>query len=312
MPANLYFAMNVTVKVRNAVRNALREIMDNSDCEKFAESLQADIEAYFESTLDLDHRSHLGASRIGEPCSRRLWYEFRNASPNKLTSGQKRTPGQIARVFERGHREEPYIIKWLTAIGCQLFFTPEEQVRISSCNGHFGGSLDNIGKLPEKYQIEENVLFEFKTINTQDFLKLKREGVKIAQPKHWAQICTYGVEKKLRFCLYVSIDKNTEEIYLEFCILDWEYGNMMIAKAEAIINSPIPLNKISMSPSHFSCKWCQFIDVCQYGEAMQKSCKTCIHSMPTEAGQWGCGLYGCVIPEHVVPKGCDKFTVIKG
>lgn len=285
--------------------------MDKADCEKIANFIKEDVDTYFESTLDQEHRAHLGASVIGEPCSRKLWYQFRNAVPNEIKATAKQTVGQKARIFERGHREEEYIFAYLEVLGFKFKATKEDQIRISDCGGHFGGSMDNICLLPPKFGLDDDVLVEIKTINGQDFDKLKKDGVKLFQPKHWAQICTYGYKYGLKFCLYVSVNKNTEELHIEFLILDWELGKIMIAKANAIIQSPVPLPKISLSPSHFSCKWCNFLNVCHYGEVMQKNCKTCVNSVPIDDAKWGCKLYQVIVPEDVVKKGCEKFEAIR-
>lgn len=286
-------------------------MMDRADCEKIAEFIKEDVDKYFESTLDTEHRQHLGASVIGEPCARKLWYEFRNAIPKKVEATAKQTVGQKARIFERGHREEPFIFAYLEKLGFRFKATKETQIRISDCGGHFGGSMDNIGWLPEKFGIEDEVLFEIKTINGQDFDKLKRDGVKLNQPKHWAQVCTYGYKHGLKFCLYISVNKNNEELHIEFLILDWELGKIMIAKADSIIRMTEPPQKISLSPSHFSCKWCNFLNVCHYGQVMQKNCKTCVNSVPIEDGKWGCKLYQLTIPDNVVKVGCEKFEAIR-
>lgn len=285
--------------------------MDSKDCEKIVDFIKDDIDKYFESTLDTEHRKHLGASRIGEPCSRKLWYEFRNALPNKVEPTAKQTVGQKARIFERGHREEEYIFSYLEKIGFRFKANKENQIRISDCGGHFGGSMDNICLLPEKFGIEDEVLVEIKTANTQDHDKTKKEGVKVNQPKHWAQVCTYGYKHQLKFCLYISVNKNTEELHIELLILDWELGKIMIQKANDIIQMSSPPPKISLSPSHFSCKWCIFVNACHYGEVLQKNCKTCIHSIPVDDGKWGCTKYQQVIPDNIIKTGCNAFEVIR-
>lgn len=286
--------------------------MQSEELQVITDRLQIDLEDFYANKLKTDSapRKHLGGSRIGEGCSRRLWYEFRHVQENKL-EGKKRSDGQVARVFERGHREEPNIIAWLKAIGCTLYHTPEDQVRISDCSGHFGGSLDNIGRLPEAYGIDEDVLFEFKTINTQEFAKLKRDGVQQHSPKHWSQICVYGFKKQLKYALYISVDKNTEEIHMEFLVIDWELGRVMLEKALSIITSPKPMHRISQSAAHFSCKWCPFTNVCHYGEVLHKNCRTCVHSQPVEDGKWLCQVWGQNIPDEAQKVGCDKFQAIR-
>jgi hypothetical protein len=272
-----------------------------------AETLLADIEDWSLKTLSDGHRKHLGASLIGRPCARQLWYIFRWVK-SPFSSGRDATSkpvGQLMRLFERGQREESAIIRYLTGIGCKLEFTPDEQHRVSDCGGHFGGSLDNIGTLPEKFGIDDRVLFEFKTANLSEFTKLKKEGVKKHKPDHYAQMSTYGYKTGLRFALYVAVCKNDDEIYLELVKLDWELAKTMIDKASVIVAARHPPPKIAMTATHFSCKWCEFKEVCHFGAAVDKNCRSCKHAVPLEGGKWGCELYG-PIPEDIIPQGCPS------
>ena len=63
-------------------------------------------------TDSFQSRGYLGASRIGNPCSRALQYE--------LTSCSGITNPQTLRIFEAGHLFESLIIKWLNFAGIQI------------------------------------------------------------------------------------------------------------------------------------------------------------------------------------------------
>ena len=151
-----------------------------------AKRILEEIDEYCVRTYDGGHRSHLGASLIGRECKRYLWYVFRWCLHEKTTGRQQR-------LFNRGHREEARFIEWLEGIGFKVWFenrdeAPNEkgeypQYRISDVMGHFGGSLDGIAILPERYGIEEPVLLEFKTNGTgAGFNKLTDDGMPIAKP----------------------------------------------------------------------------------------------------------------------------------
>ena len=64
----------------------------------------------------LPPRDYLGASRIGEPCSRRLVYEFTGTPPDE----GKDFDGHMLRIFEAGHVFEALSIRWLRAAGFDL------------------------------------------------------------------------------------------------------------------------------------------------------------------------------------------------
>ena len=61
-------------------------------------------------------RDYLGGSRIGEPCARKLVYEFTNTP---IDDG-KGFDGQMLRIFDAGHQFETLSIRWLRAAGFDL------------------------------------------------------------------------------------------------------------------------------------------------------------------------------------------------
>jgi len=281
-------------------------MLDTKTRNAIAESLVIEIDEYSDKTLsDTEPRRHLGASIIGKPCSRELYYGFRNFVAPDFSSATRHN-GQVMRLFQRGHQEEPRVLEYLTGIGCVCKFTPEDQQRVTDVSGHFGGSLDNIIKLPPKYGIDEDILLEIKTSNEAEFIKTRKLGFKSVKPVHWSQVCVYGYKMQLRYCMYLMVNKNTDAIHIELVETDLDYGEMMVDKAASIITALEPPPKIAMVPTNWSCKWCVCKDVCHNGAEPLKHCKTCVHSVPLENAQWGCELYG-PIPDNILPIGCPKY-----
>ena len=87
-------------------------------------------------------RDYLGASRIGEPCSRRLVYEFIGTSPDE----GKDFDGHVLRVFEAGHVFEALSIRWLRAACFDLRTTKRDgsQFGFSIVGGKFRGHIDGV------------------------------------------------------------------------------------------------------------------------------------------------------------------------
>lgn len=77
--------------------------------------ISKDIDEWAIKTYDGGHRTHLGASLIGEECSRKLWYIFRWAVREQHTGRQQR-------LFQRGHKEEASFIEYLEGIDFTVFF----------------------------------------------------------------------------------------------------------------------------------------------------------------------------------------------
>lgn len=287
------------------------DLNDSQIRSAIAESMIVDIDNWCEQKYSEGPRRHLGASIIGKPCSRELWYSFRHAKKECYSSGAK-SAGQTLRIFQRGHKEEFNFTEYFEGIGCKFRFTPETQAKISDCESHFGGSVDNVGFLPAKFEYNEEIVFEFKSSNMANFNTLKKEGLQRSKPVHYAQMSTYGYKLEIKYGVYAVVDKNTDELYIELVKLDWHLGATMIDKAMSIITATPehPPAKISMSAANFACKWCNFKDVCHNGEAVDINCRSCVNAQAATEGKWHCKLYG-EIPVDVIAKGCPSHKGIQ-
>ena len=185
---------------------------------------------------ETEPRRHLGASVIGEECSRRVWYLFHWWKPEVFTA-------RMLRLFNRGHREEERFVQWLRAIGYQVYDVDPntgDQWRIKAVKGHFGGSLDGIGGVPYPELNGLHMLLEFKTHNAKSFAKLKKDKVAKSKPRHYKQMCTYGRAYQYRVGLYFAICKDDDDIHVEIVELDWSLGDDMYRRADEIINARLP------------------------------------------------------------------------
>ena len=267
--------------------------------------LKDKIEEASQEMFDDGHRNHLGASLIGHECRRYLWYTFRWIKNIKHS-------GRLYRLFNRGHREEEAIIKQLKAIGCEVkeFDENGKQFRVSACSGHFGGSMDGIVKLPPEFGIEQEMLLEMKTINQNGHTKLIKHGVESEKPVHFGQTSVYGLLNNFEYCLYVSVNKNDDDIYLEIFKLDKRLGRDLIDKAEGIINSQTPPSKCSKDPTFFICKFCNFNTVCHEGEEGDVNCRSCKFAEPCDGAVWQCTKFGEIIPKEEIAKKQDCWESI--
>lgn len=288
--------------------NATFNLEDAANRKLLATRLLSDIDAYCAAAYNDGPRTHLGASKIAHACSRALWYSFRWVD-HAQHSGRKQ------RLFNRGHATEPRMIEWLRGIGCEVFALDNngEQYRVTGiAGGHFGGSLDGVNKLPQQYQIAQPFLLEFKTNKTgSDFKKLQKEGVKIAKPVHYGQMCVYGKNYNLPFCLYMCIDKNTDELYIEVVKLDFKHAEQLERKAHIIIHADVPPQKLSESATYQECKnFCDFKEVCHEGKQIMRNCRSCIKSRPVENKEWFCTYHQANIPKQYIPMACDNYEPI--
>lgn len=189
-----------------------------------------------------------------------------------------------------------------------------KQWRISGAKGHYGGSLDAELKAPERYMLDTALVLsgEFKTNNTgSGFAKVRSEDLSKSKPKHYAQMCQYGVKRGYKYGLYMIENKNDSDITFRIVELDWNYGKSLEMKAEEIIFATEPPPRIAENPSYFDCKYCDdFQGICHRGDKPDKNCRTCRHSKPIENAAWYCTRFEGEIPNEFVKTGCDEWNAI--
>ncbi len=225
------------------------------------------------------HRKHLGASVIGHECKRHIWYVFRWALAQQFD-------GRMLRLFDTGKREESRILDELRAIGCQVWDTDEngQQFTVSACDGHFGGSMDGVVQgLPEAPKTPH--LFECKTHKDKSYKALLKDGI---PARHRWQMQAYMTPADLPAAVYVAVNKDTDEIYIERVKSDPDLGRRILETAQYVIDSPEPPPRIADDAEHFVCKLCPFSSICHGDKLPEVNCRTCAHSTPVENGQWRC------------------------
>lgn len=283
--------------------------LTDADRLEIATEIRKRIDAFCVEKYGNDFRWHLGASLIGEECPRYLWYSFRWAFRTKFN-------GRMLRLFNRGHREEERLITYLRGIGIAVRDLDDDgkQMRMTACEGHFGGSQDGDAQPPawlEKFReaLAPVFLVEFKTQGTgSKFVALCNNGVEKEKPRHFAQMSIYGKARGYRYALYFAVNKNDDSLHVEVVPLDWKLADDMERKAQDIILSPVPPRKLHENPAMFGCKFCDAKQVCHYGEAYEKNCRSCVQAVPNRGGEWFCKLHGDNIPREFVPNGCDSWT----
>ena len=246
-------------------------------------------------------RPHLGASIVGGPCERAVWYSFRWATIEKFS-------GRMLRLFARGANEEYSVVKLLKDAGIEIEFTGKNQKRVDfGC--HVSGSLDGIitSGVPEAPN-KKHVL-EIKTHNKKSFDDLEKKGVKEAKPAHYTQMQMYMLGTDIDRALYFAVCKDDDRIYTERVRLDKEYAKDEVDRARHIAVAQHPPYKLSDNPSWFQCKFCPSKEICHFGEGTKNiNCRTCHYSVPKEDGTWFCKQYESTIPLEYQYKGCEQYV----
>jgi hypothetical protein len=285
--------------------------------------MYADLDGACKDMFREDPRKHLGASVIGDDCQAKAWLAFRWVHFEEFD-------GRMLRLFNRGHEEEHRFVRWLRGMDFEVWEldpATNKQFRIKGAKGHFGGSLDAIFRAPPRYDLDQDLLGEFKTHSENSFTKLAGpklspgqngptayrtggKGVKLSKPQHFRQMCSYGRAYGFKYAVYCAVNKNTDEIYFEIVELDWSQADDLFRKAEGIVFSQTMPPRIAQAKTFSDCRICKLAEHCHDGRMPAKNCRSCKLAFPVEDGQWLCQPRGQVIPDEVIKVGCPSWSRI--
>lgn len=241
-------------------------------------------------------RPHLGGSVVGHTCKRFVFYSFRWAYLNKIEA-------KLNRIFRIGDAIETILVKELAEIGIEVKYS---QQQVGGYKGHGGGSTDGRAWIDG-----EEHLFEAKSMNHTNFLEMQRKKCEESKPQYYNQTQIYMGKLGLKKTLFICMDKNTSDIYIEIIKFDEYTYEMLLAKEEEVIDA-VHINtfpRISNNPSWYQCKFCDAKEVCHGGGMPVVSCRTCQHVQIHDEGKWACGLYEEWLDTAAQEKACDDWAV---
>jgi len=257
----------------------------------------------------------LGASVIGKPCERELWYSFRKLFTTKFD-------GRMLRLFATGHLEEPRFVQELRGIGCTVYDIDQEtgrQFELTDFGGHFvcypDAAILGLPEAPKTWHVAE-----FKTMNDKGFNKLKKEGVKKSKPEHYAQMMVGMGMSGMTRALYLVKNKDTDELYGERVKFDAVEYSRLRDKAQRVITSTNPPDRIADRPDDFRCRFCDAYDLCWNTGVgavgiCSKTCRSCCHAtaeLDGEGARWSCARLNvdlCVKAQSIA---CDFHLLLPG
>lgn len=213
--------------------------------------------------LAVPPRDYLGASRIGEPCSRRLVYEFAGTPPDE----GRDFDGRVLRIFEAGHVFEALSIRWLRAAGFHLRTEKSDggQFGFSMAGGKFRGHIDGVIVGGPDIGIDWPALWEHKALNAKSWNDLVKRGLKDSKPIYYAQVQTYMAYLEVPVTLFSALNKDTQELFHEIVVFDASCAQALSDKAVAIIRAAEAQElppRIAADASFYLCQFCPFITRC--------------------------------------------------
>lgn len=246
-----------------------------------------------------DFRPYLGISSIGEKCARKLWYNFRLCKKSNITQRQHR-------LFQRGHREETIIQEDFRRIGIHHH---SDQLEVVFGHGHIRGHIDDLlDGIPDAPKTTH--LGEYKTHNDKSFKDLKKKGVRLSKPVHYAQMNCYMYLLKLTRGLYVAVNKNNDQRHYERISCDVDKAKELLQKGVDIISTETPPTK-SGNSTWFECKWCNYYEICHFGEIPLKNCRTCQYGDICDEGKWECSGLKIELSFEQQQIGCSRYSLLK-
>ena len=232
-------------------------------------SLSGRIGALLDQALEAERdstpaREYLGASRLGASCERQLQYEYVHAPVDH----GKGFSGRLLRIFERGHRTEEMVIRWLRLAGFTLKTEDANghQFGFSVAGGRLRGHVDGvlIGG-PEGFSCP--ALFENKCLGSKSWRELEKNRLAITKPVYAAQIALYQAYLQLdeHPALFTAVNADTMEIYAELIPFAAALAQRMSDRAARIITATEHgelLPRSFSDSTHFECKFCAWADRC--------------------------------------------------
>lgn len=214
-------------------------------------------------------RDYLGASLIGRPCSRQIWYDYTSGSAASFEA-------ETLMRFEDGHRTEDLTAARLRLVdGIELITHRDDgsQYGFEALGGKFKGHVDGLIRgliqAPKAWHV-----WECKAVGQKGFDDFKRtkltRGDKAAL-KNWNEV--YFVQAQL-YMHYFEIDRHYMTVALaggrdyDSCRTEYqrEIALKYIERAEKIISMKRPPERIGGArPDFFVCKMCSYSGQC-YGE----------------------------------------------
>lgn len=208
-------------------------------------------------------RDYLGASRIGEPCARRLAYEYANVPPDP----DKELTGRTLRIFEAGHVFEDLSIRWLRAAGFNLLTHKKNggQFGFSTANGKLRGHIDGVIVGGPDIGLVWPALWEHKALGNKGWTDLVKKGLRESKPVYWAQVHIYMAYLQLSSCLFTALNKDTEELWHEAVPLDLAEAQRQSDRAVDVLRA-VGCNELpprfAAHADFYLCRFCPYAARC--------------------------------------------------
>jgi hypothetical protein len=208
-------------------------------------------------------RDYLGASRIGEPCARKLVFEITHTPPDP----GKEFDGATLRIFAAGHRFEDLSIEWLRAAGFDFrtHDTLGGQFGFETAGGRIKGHIDGVILGGPDIGITWPALWEHKALKATSWNHTVKHGVRLSKPVYYGQLQIYMAYMGLSVALFTALNKDTQQLHHEVVPFNAADAQDLSDKAVQIIQTADAgelLPRIAAHPDFYLCRWCAHAQRC--------------------------------------------------
>lgn len=222
------------------------------------------IKETIEKNQERQNRNYIGASSIGDECSRKIWYAYNNYP-------KKEMGWLVLCAIEDGHRTEALMVdRYRMVEGIELHADDGTGQFGFDYNGegwlkgHYDGVIKGLSESPNTWHI-----WECKAKTEEKFKELKKcidtygekEAMKNWDYLYYCQAVLYmHMEKLTRHCMVVAKAGGRDFVQIR-TEANPKLAKALIAKAERIRDAKQPPEKIA-GKNYYKCKWCEFREVC--------------------------------------------------
>lgn len=212
-----------------------------------------------------ERRDYLGASMVGDPCARKIWYQY-----NRFPAEETGFIGVVS--AESGHYAEAATAARLRLVPGLVLHTHKEdgeQYGFSTFDGrfkgHYDGLLMGLIQAPRALHVWEHKDKDHKKFS--DFQNCKEKYGEKNALENW-DITYFGqAQVNMHYAKadrhYMTVSYAGARRY-DSCRTEYqpEKAERLIDKAWKIINARSEPVRLSEKPDFFLCKFCKFREVC--------------------------------------------------
>lgn len=208
-------------------------------------------------------RDYLGASCVGEPCSRKLVYEYTRTPKDD----GREFAGRTLRIFDVGHQLEDLCVGWLRGTGFDVRTRNRsgEQFGFSIAGGRIRGHIDGAIVAGPDIGVRWPALWEHKALGQKSWSDVVSRGVRAARPVYFAQVQLYMAYMDLPVALFTATNRDSLALYHEIVPFDAAEAQALSDKAVAVIRATEAgelLPRIAAAPDFYLCRCCPYAHRC--------------------------------------------------